>query len=205
MANAYGITINGLENLNAVKDLKRDIPLAAVRALNTVTTKARTLAARRIREEVAFPPAYLNPSAKKLYVASKAQKTRLESIIRASDRPTSLARFVVGEAGKRGGVTVQVSPGRTRTMRKAFLYKLKSGSADINTKSNKGLAIRLRPGEAIRNKKSFKRLKGNLYLLYGPSVDQVFIGADRTGVAARMEPEILDSLQQEFFRVLRID
>lgn len=204
MANAYGITINGLENLNSIKELKRDIPLAAVRALNTVAAKARTLGARRIREEVAFPPAYLNPAAKKLYVATKAQKSRLESIIRASDRPTSLARFVVGSTTK-NGVTVQVSPGRTRQMKKAFLYKLKSGNADINTKSNKGLAIRLRSGETIRNKKSFKRLKGNLYLLYGPSVDQVFIGKDRTGVAARMEPEILDSLQQEFFRVLRID
>lgn len=204
MASTYGITINGLENLASIKGLKKDISLAAVRSINKVAEKTRTGAAKRIRGEVAFPPAYLNPAAKKLYVATKANKANLVSIIRASDRPTSLSRFVIGAATK-NGVTVQVSPGRTRQMKSAFLYKLKSGSASINTKNNKGLAIRLRAGDTVRNKKSFKRLKGNLYLLYGPSVDQVFIGKDRTGVASKMEPEILDSLQDEFFRVLGID
>lgn len=204
MVARVGMTISGLENLDQIKNLKKDIPLAAVRSLNRVTEKTRTLAAKRIREQVAFPPSYLNPGQKKLFVARKATKASLEASIRASDRPTSLARFVSSGKEGRMGVTVQVAPGRSRSMSKAFLYKLRSGSADINTKHNLGLAMRLRSGETIRNKKNFKRLKGNLYLLYGPSVDQVFIGKDRTGVAADLEPMVLDSLQDEFFRVLGI-
>ena len=205
MVARIGMTITGLDNLDRIKKLKKDIPLAAVRTLNRVTERARTVGAKRIREEVAFPASYLNPAQKKLYVAKKANKGSLEAVIRASDRATSLSRFVSSGSEGKMGVTVQVSPGKSRQMRKAFLMKLRSGASSINTKHNLGLAIRLRNGETVRNKKSFKRIKGNLYLLYGPSVDQVFIGKDRSGVAARMEPEILDSLQQEFFRVLGID
>lgn len=205
MVARIGMTITGLDNLDKIKKLKKDIPLAAVRTLNRVTERARTVGAKRIREEVAFPASYLNPAQKKLYVAKKANKGSLEAVIRASDRATSLSRFVTSGSEGKMGVTVQVSPGKSRQMRKAFLMKLRSGAASINTKHNLGLAIRLRNGETVRNKKSFKRIKGNLYLLYGPSVDQVFIGNDRSGVAAKMEPEILDSLQQEFFRVLGID
>ena len=43
-----------------------------------------------------------------------------------------------------------------------------------------------------------------LYLLYGPSVDQVFRSRDGTGVANDMVPEIERDLTSEFLRLLEL-
>lgn len=66
-----------------------------------------------------------------------------------------------------------------------------------DTQHNMGLAIRLKPGESLRNKTGkLTRLAPNVYLLYGPSVDQVF----RT-ISSEMTDEVADYLQQEFSRL----
>ena len=92
---------------------------------------------------------------------------------------------------------LRVKPGRTTVIPNAFLIPLKSGSADIETKANLGLAVRLRPGERLRNKKSSRRLAIGLFLLYGPSVDQIF-----SDVALQEAPIAARFLENEFLRLL---
>jgi hypothetical protein len=102
------------------------------------------------------------------------------------------------------GVYVQVAPGKSRFMKRAFLMRLPQGSTLTDTIFNLGLAIRLRPGEVLQNKVSARKVASGLYLLYGPSVDQVFRSNDGSGVANDMVPEIERDLSAEFLRLLDI-
>jgi hypothetical protein len=79
-------------------------------------------------------------------------------------------------------------------MPSAFLMRLRAGAGTADN-YNIGLAIRLAPGERIRNKRVMTQVGHNLYLLYGPSVDQVF----RT-VADDNAPEIATMVRDEFYR-----
>ena len=152
---------------------------------------------------MAFERSYLNPASKRLYVKKQATQTSLESVIQARGRPTSLARFITG-GGRPGqeGVTVRVH--KTRHLAGAFLMKLRAGTADIETKFNLGLAVRLKPGKTLRNKRFVTQVSSGLYLLYGPSVSQVFLDNQEQGVAADMESDILDTLENEFRRLLEL-
>ena len=60
-----------------------------------------------------------------------------------------------------------------------------------------GLAIRLKPGETLDNKTQAATVKlgPNVYLLYGPSVEQVF-----ANVAEARVPEITNQVSNQFFR-----
>lgn len=163
---------------------------SALMALNQVAErKAVPMIRHDAESQVAFPSGYLD-SPDRLGVSRKATQSSLETVITARDRPTSLARFAPGqtpESGRNQGVTVMVKKGRSRHMKKAFLVRLKNG--------NVGLAIRLKQGE--RPDRAYKPvlLANNVYLLYGPSVDQVV----RT-VAEESLPEIGNMVSNEFFR-----
>lgn len=199
----FAVFAEGLTELKDLKDIPRDIKLAAVRAINRVARDSRVGFARKIRSQVALPASYVSPGQKRLYVSKQAQRGSLEARITARGRPTSLARFTKGTArpGK-AGVFVEVQPGRAKFMRRAFLMKLPQGSALTDTKFNLGLAIRLRPGERLENKTTARRVSKGLYLLYGPSVDQVFRANDGSGVANDSVPEIESKLSVEFLRLL---
>lgn len=195
----YVVALEGLSDSRSLESLPREVLTAASRAINRTADRARTSSARRILEQVALPPSYLNPSGGRLTVSKKASSSDLEAVITGRQRPTSLARFSTsGAVGDRNGVTVTVASGFARFMRRAFLIRLRAGTADLDTKSNLGLAVRLRPGETPQNKKVV-RLGNGLWLLYGPSVDQVF-----QTVREDVSPEALDFLETEFSRLLEI-
>ena len=144
-----------------------------------------------IESQVAFPNGYLKTDGR-LSVTRKARQDSLEAVITARDRPTSLARFAAGqtpESTRKGGVTVQVKRGKNTHMKRAFMVRLKNG--------NIGLAVRLKQGETLANKSYGKpvMLAKNVYLLYGPSVDQVF-----QTVAEESLPEIGNMVSKEFYR-----
>lgn len=199
----FAIFVEGLESLKDIEDLSSQIKLKAAQAINRVTRDGRSMIAMQIEREVNFGPGYLSPSKKKLYVAKQAQRADLEGIIRASSNPSSLARFAQGNLrpSQRGGVTVRVGK-KTETLRRAFLIKLRAGSASIETKYNLGLALRLRPGEKIRNKRFTRQISSGLYLLYGPSVDQVFASRDGKGVADQQSDRLAKDLEYEFLRLM---
>lgn len=179
------------------------IDRALMQSVNRTADRGRTRSARMIREEVAFRPSYLQPSSGNLTVARRANPSNLEAEIKGRQRPTQLSHFAkrLKTAG-RVGATVEVAPGVSKRLDDAIVLGLKSG--------NTGIALRLAPGERIKNKRQMiplyasykgrgKRRKAsdyNLYLLYGPSVDQVF-----RSVAERVSPELAEFMQDEFDRL----
>jgi hypothetical protein len=163
---------------------------AAVLAINeTVEREGLALLRGDMRKEINFPSGYLERS-DRMKVGRKAGKGSLEATIRARDRATSLARFAPGQTPEntRGrGVRVTVAAGTTQVLRNAFLMRLRNG--------NMGLAIRLKDNEQPTNTTGAKNILGNLWLLYGPSVDQVF-----AGVAEDKAADISNMITKKFFR-----
>lgn len=207
-ASSYAVFVEGIANLQEFDSLKDEIKLWAAQAINRTAERGRTQAAREIRNQINFPASYVSPSNKRLYVSKKAQRADLEARIRARTRATSLARFVTGSATSskltQEGVRVEVQPGKARFLKRAFLIRLRAGRADLDTRSNLGLAIRLKPGETLRNKSEARKLDRGLYLLYGPSVDQVFRARDGNGVASDIAPDLSVMMEQEFLRLVEL-
>lgn len=203
MAGAYAVFVEGLTGNADFDALRDDIKLMAAQAINKTAERGRTKAAREIRDQINLPASYVSPANKRLYVSKKAQRGDLEARIAARTRATSLARFVQGQAQlNKQGVRVEIQPGKARFMKRAFLVRLRAGGANLDTKNNLGLAVRLRPGEVLRNKSDVRRLDRGLYLLYGPSVSQVFMARDGSGVAEEISPELADWMESEFMRII---
>lgn len=205
MARSLAVFVTGAkEELSRIRGISNKIEVASVRATNRVASLARTEAARRIMSEVSFPRGYLDPQQKRLYVGQQARKGDVTARIVARGRPTSLARFVLGNpAFGKMGVNLRVGQG-IKTSERLFLVKLRSGGATTETKFNAGLAIRLRPGESINNKTKAIRMKNGLVLLYGPSVQQAFMAESGNGVAAEIAKKIPDMWAAEFDRLLKL-
>lgn len=174
---------------------------AARIAINSVTARQAVPQYRReMRKEVNFPQGYLEDG-NRFGQTKKATDADLSATVTARFRPTSLARFAKNTslegAKRRGGVSVQVdSGGGAVFLRRAFFVKLRRGG-DTSDGFNLGVAIRLKPGEKLLGRKKGAtgvRLADNLYLLYGPSVDQVFrsVSVSESGfVSTALEKEFL--------------
>lgn len=197
----FVIALDGMAATRSLENLPAHILRAAGQAINKTADRTRTASAKSIREQVAFPASYLNPGEGRLVVSSRASADNLEAVIGARTRATSLARFVTSGSVGKMGVTVQVAPGFAKYMKRAFLIRLPAGrSGEIETKSNLGLAIRLKPGETLTGRRTAVQKKGNLYFLYGPSVSQVF-----NTVREDVSPDAADYLATEFSRLLDLD
>lgn len=174
-------TISGLDRL---ADYYRRYPQLAERAgtlaTNDTAAHALALARRAVRTDANLTASYINDP-DKLRIAKRAGRVSGEAVVLANARPISLARYAVGgNFGRQQGVTVRVKRGgASKRLRQAFLLPLRRGNQDVDVGAgvyNRGLALRLPPGQTIRNKRVAKKLKGggNTYLLYGPSVHQIF-------------------------------
>lgn len=209
MAGAYILAVDGLKDVvKSVEDMDPAIMRAVRMALNKTADRAKASASRHIRQEINFRASYLSGSNGKLQITRKASDNSPEAEITAQFRPTSLAHFAVNTdpkaARKAGGVNVQVAPGGAKFIPGAFLIRLRGSTVD-GSPGNLGMAIRLKPGDVLKNKKKLVRLEGNLYLLFGPSVQQAFLNSKGEGVADDITPETLDFLEQEFLRLLQLD
>jgi len=201
------IVSRGLEEL---RDYFERLPSvaqqASVLAVNRGAQFGSTLARRETRDQVNFSASYLNAEASdgrpRLGIVKRARGDDVEAVIRGRERPTSLARFVVGSRalGRRtSGRPVRVkvkSGGSTVGMPSAWLVRLRAGKRLDDEVFNVGLAIRLKPGVRI-NKKQFgvQSFGRNVYLLYGPSVAQVF-----RSVARDLSDPVSDVVVEEFVR-----
>lgn len=189
MAGEYVMIVENIDLLT-VDDLQQEVLANAAKAVNRTTDWARTRLSSEMRQEVNFLARYL---ADKMPVVRRASAKSLQAEILGRFEATMLARFAVnksiGAARKRGGVPVQVAPGTTKFMRGAFLMNLRN--------DNLGLVIRLKDGETVRNKRHVKRISSGLYLLYAPSVNQVF-----RGVTDDNRDAIADYLEREFRRLM---
>jgi hypothetical protein len=202
----YIIAIEGLSESRPLESLPKTIIQAAQRAVNRTADRTTTAARRGVREQINFAAQYLSGTdssgRQRLGVSKRASADSLEAVITGRHRPTSLARFITGNPSiGKAGVTVSVAPGFARFMKRAFVIRLPAGrSGDVEPKSNLGLAIRLKPNEVIHNKRVMARISGNLYLLYGPSVDQAF-----ASVREDIVPAAEQFLGTEFIRLMGLD
>lgn len=207
MSDTYVVAVEGLSGLHGLDTIPRAVQLAAIRAVNGTADYAAAQSRKRIREQIGFPASYLTgkdgAGRQRLGVTKKARGSDLEAVITGRHRPTMLARFATsGTPGGKNGVRVEVAPGFAKFMRRAFLIRLPAGrGGSVETKSNMGLAIRLKPGERIENKKKMVQIgKGGPYLLFGPSVDQI-----AATVFGEVSPETSEYLSTEFARLLELD
>lgn len=182
---------------------------AMSKALNKTGPHTRTQMDRKVREEVAFPASYLRPSTKRLFVAKKATKAKLEIVIEGRGRPTSLARFIKGGGAalknrtrRPEEIQVEVKPGSIQGIKRAWVVSL-PGSPDSN---NLGLAVRTPDGQKPKGAYAPKRLDKNVWLLYGPSVDQVLYSVrNNGGVIEEVYGPTLDHLSKEYDRLLTLE
>jgi hypothetical protein len=187
-------------------------------ALNFAAKKAQSKSIpTEIQKQVAFPAGYLDTPGR-IEIDNLASDDNLMTVISARERPTSLARFVTtslaiwkptGKKGDRHNVGLLVQPGKPHTLRRAFFLRLKKGPDEVSADSfNVGLAIRLEHGEVLSHRtlgNTGLEMKDNpgVFILYGPSVKQAFVGALDAGAL----DDVTDTLESEFYRqfALRVD
>lgn len=203
MSASFAFVVEGIETIREFDKLSPDIKMAAQRAVNSTLGWTRTDASKRMREEINFPGSYVSSSQGRFAVTRFAKPGQLEGTITARGRATSLARFAgsatVKGSRKKGGVAVEVKPGKVTFMKRAFLIPLKSGAGTTDSRGNLGLAIRLPPGRRLNKKISGKQIFPGVYLLYGPSVYQAFLTLQKDIV-----PASADHLVDEFDRLREV-
>lgn len=198
-----------LDNLAPVADGFRRDPEktreALRRAVNLAGERARTLGSREMRDQVALTKDYVD---KRLTLVGRATPVDLSVLVRGSDRPTSLARFATNraDAGKqRKEAKVRVKAGAgPKKVNRSFLVNLRAGRAETG---NIGLAIRL-PKSGVSGRRlgtsglvpfGKPNKKTQAYLVYGPSIDQIF---DKT--RDEIAPEVSRTLVREALRQLTV-
>ena len=189
MSGDYVLVVEGLDSLGDIESLDADILANARNAINKALDRTRTSSDKAIRESLNFPARYLS---QRLTVKERARGTTLQGMISGRDRPTSLARFASNRSQTPGKAGVRVQVGlAAKMMNRAFLMKLNNG--------NLGLALRLKEGERLANKKQLVKVGKGLYLLYGPSVDQAFVT-----VMPEQEDNAAEFLEREFLRLMEL-
>lgn len=185
----YLIAIEGLSDLGDLRELDAKTSRSLKIAVNAAVDKARTRLSSDIRSHLNFTQPYL---AQRMKVVKRATNSDFEGVIAGRDRPTSLARFLTNSPKRGRAAIVQVAAGASKPMTRAFVINLANG--------NRGLAMRLKPGEAWKNKKFVRRFEGDLYLLYGPSVNQAMrmVAEDRVD-------DVAGYLENEFLRLMELD
>ena len=171
----YQIEAKGLDGFREVLEaLGAAVEPAAALALNEAARYGRRLGSEQIRREVNLKAGYID--AGRLQVTRRADASNLEAVITARDRPTSLARF--GHGAQRVAPRVRVkASGGSSTLKRGFYLRLRRGNSVVSSENaNIGLAIRLKEGERVENKSQMASIGDGVYLLYAPSVGQVFRG-----------------------------
>ena len=196
------LTTVGLDRFETLMSLyPRVVPRAASLAINDTARKTRTEAKRTMLDQVAWPASYLgNVRDGRLRVSRFAKPGDLSAQITGRWRATSLAQFATNAPSdgrnRRGRkIRVRVQPGSTSALDRAFFVRLRAGNTTTDSKFNLGLAVRVSPGETLRGSSAAVLLFENVYLLYGPSVNQVF-----RGVREDLAPGAAVRLNREFNR-----
>jgi len=197
---SYKLEVNAIRAMADFMEAAPDItPQAASLAMNTVIPRKGMVRYKKaMKSQIGFPGGYID-DVERFGVSRYATPGHLEAAITARQRPTSLARFATSGGVGHEGVTVRVKAGRSTHLKRAFMVRLRQGTMLDDENFNLGLAVRIPGGEAaVRNKKDKSRmvhLAKDVFLLYGPSVDQVF-----RGVSVTETPHVLNDIEAEFYR-----
>lgn len=166
---------------------------AASLAINSAARRARTMAVNEAKQQVNLPVSYLRSKNGGINVTRNARKGDLTAVVSGRRRPVMLSRFVTGWANRGAvnrGAKVRVRKGgSTKLMKRSFAMNLKGG--------NVGLVVRTNGEKPFGAYKPLKLNKGksDLWLLYGPSTDQVF-----NTIREDIAPAVSDYVSSEFTR-----
>jgi hypothetical protein len=113
-----------------VKNVYRDIgpeglERATYRALNHSTRKAKVQASRYARKKMRLKSAEI----KKQIKVGLARKGKLHSSLGASSSPMRVKDFPHGQ--RRKGVSVGISPGKRKTIKRAFVARMRNGHQGV--------------------------------------------------------------------------
>lgn len=213
------ITTRGLDQLiERFRKMPAAVEEAEVLSINRGIRFAHTASSREIRDQVNLKASYLGSASTggndRLRITRYAKAGSMEAVLRGRERPTSLATYTVGSRrlGKRTRgrpVRVKVSAkGGAVSMPGAWLMHLRAGKVLDDDTFNDGLAIRLKPGQTINKRQlanSFGDFEfgekretpksGRMYMLYGPSVAQVF-----DTVSQDVQEPVAEFVEREFIR-----
>jgi hypothetical protein len=200
----YVVALEGFSDTRSIADLPEKVKRSAMQAVNYAARRSRTRTSKAIREQVNWKPGYLDD---RRFTLDLAKNFEDSATITGRFRPTSLATFARRKSagqdkkGPNGGVYVTVKPGSAAFVKRGFVMRLRRGAQLTETDFNLGLAVRLKPGETIRGKLTMRQLsKGsNVYLLYGPSINQVF-----RDVADSDTDNIAEDMEKEFRRLMTV-
>lgn len=156
--------------------------VATMRAINAEAARGRTLASRKIREQVGLKASYVNEKLK----VRKATVTHLVAEISTPKRGLLLTRFANRQLtlrGRKAGIAVRVKPrGGFKKMPKAFYIRLRAGA---EPGFNEGIAIRDQATNKVK-------------VLHGPSISQVF-----NTVREDVAPELLEKYRTTLAREIQ--
>lgn len=206
------VTFRGLD---AIEQLFQRAPELAQQAATLAVSDTAKFAFREsskdIRAQASFTREYLGSAetrgSDRLRIVPATRGGVVEARLVARNRPTSLARFQQGQAGRGQPVRVRVSPrGGVRSIKGAFQVRLRRGKTVSEDNFNEGIAIRLGKDQSIRERKKGKaglpEIFPNVFLLYGPSVAQVFNTVSRD-VAGRVGNKLEREFTRQFQRLFR--
>lgn len=190
------VTADGLADLQRMFQRAPQIAdRAAQLAVNEAARYGRVQSSRQIAAEVNLTKGYIDER----LTVRLAKGGEQAATITGRWRPTSLSRFLTRKPVRGKPVKVQVRRGGSAQTLKAFPVRLRAGKELTDSKFNMGLAIRLKAGQVPRNTSGAKLLStdksGAVWLLYGPSINQVF-----RDVRYKVDGPIADRLSSEFVR-----
>ena len=194
------IMSNPFKDLQTYFDALPDVSnKAAMLALNEVTKKQGLAILRdEMNAEVNFPENYVKRNTER---SQAATQHNLTAVITGRGRATSLAEFVVGGSFLRSrlgpvGVKVKNQDASVSIINNARLINLNNGNTGLAVWVPKGKPLHGSYGAVKLNSKGARRnQKYDIYLLYGPSVDQVLGGA-----FDKRADEVGEMLVNEFIR-----
>lgn len=201
---AVEISLKGIDVSRALIDR---FPKAVAEASRLAVAETGRFAFREsskeIRGQINFTREYLGGEAsggKRLKIQRGVRGGQEFIRITAREVPTSLARFVVGTPVRGKPIRVKVSPrGGARSIPGAFPVRLRRGKTLTEDSFNEGIAIRLSKSRTIRERAKgtdgLPELFPGVFLLYGPSVAQVF-----NTVSTDVKPRVGRKLETEFLR-----
>ena len=199
-------TVIGLDQVEALtKSFPEITRKAASLAINDSARRARSMSKKEIMKQVAFKSSYLGGErSSRLSITDYAKENNLQAKISGRFEPTSLVQFLqnkssmLGNPGKgfvvgKGKARLRIKPGGITAVDQAFLLRLKNG--------NMGFAVRSETGNIHGSTKQYRIGKTNLFLLYGPSVNQVF-NTVREDVSVPVAGYLAGEFDRQFKRLI---
>jgi len=159
------VSKSGLERLgDDVRRFGDKANLAAQLSINDTVRWARTRLKVGMQQQVNLTESAFGK--KHFFISQLASRDNLQATLSAGRQGYSLSRFSVGKPVARArGIKLRIKAGGASvTVKRGFFIAAPNGAL--------GLAVRT-SNEGLRNSRAARRIGKNLYLLFGPSPDQL--------------------------------